>query len=173
MSDARWSGLDGWRLAAAAFSQVDLVLSFLRTTIGPALTQVCMRYLALPSPRSQSRDLMVDHLSRTTPEVLAAERWVEKHCHEAFSIAALAKAMKLSERTLDRRIRLATGMGPLRFVQRVRAERAAQLLGTTALSFEEVSGRVGYGDPGALRRVLKRELGLTPRGLRAAAPSRR
>jgi len=152
--------------AGAAFSQVDLVLSFLRSRGGLRLTQTCMNYLALTAQASQSRHMMVDHLARATPEVLAAEHWVETKLSAPFSVAMLARAIHLSPRTLDRRVRAATGMGPLRFVQRLRVEAAAQLLDTTTLSFDQVSARVGYRDPAAFRRIFKRELGVTAREFR-------
>lgn len=155
--------------AGAAFSQVDLVLSFLRAKGGVGLAQTCMSYLALTAQSSQSRHMMIDHLARATPEVLAAERWVEAKLSRPFPVTALARALHLSPRTLDRRIRSATGMAPLRFVQRLRVEAAAQLLDATSLSFDEVSARVGYSDPAAFRRIFKRELGVTARGLRQAA----
>lgn len=152
--------------AGAAFSQVDLVLSFLRSLGGVGLTQTCMRYLALTAQASQSRHMMIDHLARATPEVLAAERWVAARLSTPFRVATLARALHLSPRTLDRRVRLATGMSPLRFVQRLRVEAAAQLLDTTTLSFDEVSTRLSYCDPSAFRRIFKRELGMTARELR-------
>src|SRR6266849_5332845 len=152
--------------AGAAFSQVDLVLSFLRSCGGLGLTQTCMKYLALTPQASQSRHMMIDHLARATPEVLAAERWVETKLSARFSVATLARALHLSPRTLDRRVRSATGMSPLRFIQRLRVEAAMQLLDTTTLSFDQVSARVGYRDPAAFRRIFKRELGVTACELR-------
>ncbi len=147
--------------AGAAFSQVDLVLSG-----GVGLAQTCMSYLALTAQASQSRHMMIDHLARATPEVLAAERWVETKLSARFSVATLARALHLSPRTLDRRVRSATGRSPLRFIQRLRVEAAMQLLDTTTLSFDQVSGRVGYRDPAAFRRIFKRELGVTAREVR-------
>jgi transcriptional regulator GlxA family with amidase domain len=40
------------------------------------------------------------------------------------------------------------------------------LLETTRLSLEEVSARVGYADPNALRRVMRRHADASPRELR-------
>jgi transcriptional regulator GlxA family with amidase domain len=157
--------------AGAAFSQVDLMLSFLRSCGGVGLTQTCMSYLAVTTQASQSRHMMIDHLARATPDVLAAERWVATRLSAPIPIATLARALHLSPRTLDRRVRSATGMSPLRFVQRLRVEAAAQLLDTTSLSFDQVSTRVGYRDPAAFRRIFKRELGMTARELRRPTAS--
>jgi transcriptional regulator GlxA family with amidase domain len=53
-------------------------------------------------------------------------------------------------------------VSPSRFVQRIRVEKAVSLLGSTALSVEEISARVGYADASTLRRILRRETGKAP-----------
>ena len=93
-----------------------------------------------------------------------------EHLSEDFSIDELARAAGVSARTLARRFHDSLGVSPLRFVQRLRAERGAHLLSTTRASVEEIAARVGYRDPVAFRRVLKREAGVTPRALRRASP---
>ncbi|MEO7455329.1 MAG: helix-turn-helix domain-containing protein, partial [Gemmatimonadaceae bacterium] len=65
-----------------------------------------------------------------------------------------------------RRVARATGMSPVQFLQRVRVERAVELLETTTLSVEEIARRVGYAEPTTLRRLLRREAGALPRELR-------
>jgi transcriptional regulator GlxA family with amidase domain len=60
-------------------------------------------------------------------------------------------------------------LSPIGFVQRLRVETAVQLLRTTRLSLDEVGLRVGYSDSNALRRLIRRETGTTPRELRRAS----
>jgi transcriptional regulator GlxA family with amidase domain len=61
-----------------------------------------------------------------------------------------------------------TGLSPVRFVQRLRVERAVELLETTRLPFDEVARRVGYAEPSTLRRLLRREGIAGAREIRAA-----
>jgi len=82
-------------------------------------------------------------------------------------IPAVARAAGTSPRTLARKLARATGLSPLRFVQRLRAEHAVHLLETTDAPFDEVARQVGYAEPAALRRVLRREIGQTARNIRA------
>jgi hypothetical protein len=73
---------------------------------------------------------------------------------------------RIGATTLARRMKEQLETTPLRFVQRLRAERAVQMLETTASSVEAVAGKVGYADPAAFRRVLRRETGRSPREFR-------
>lgn len=154
--------------AGAALSQVDLMLGLVCRFAGPRIARLCIRYLALETHPTQARYMMAEYLAHDSPEVSRAETWIRGHLAERFSIADVAKATHTSTRTLARRIQRATGASPLRFVQRLRVEYAAQLLETTDLRFDEIAYRVGYEEPAALRRVIKRELGRGPRDLRAS-----
>ena len=69
-------------------------------------------------------------------------------------------------RTKCRRITAATGLSPVRFVQRRRLLEAMHLIETTTLTVEDVATRVGYQDSTALRKIIRRELGTTPSTLR-------
>jgi transcriptional regulator GlxA family with amidase domain len=101
--------------------------------------------------------------------LLLAERFVRRNLGRNITIGELARAARVSARTLTRRMHKALGFAPLQFVQRLKVERAVHLLGTTKLAFEEIARRVGYEDPGALRRLLRREFGATARSFRNTA----
>lgn len=152
--------------AGAALSQIDLMLWLVRRIAGPEVAARCARLLVLDERPSQTRYALVDHLSHDSEEVRRAERFVRKNLQRPLTIAEIANAAHVSPRTLARRTRACVGLSPLGLLQRLRVERAAHLLGTTALSFDEITQRVGYEDPGALRGLLRRELGATARSLR-------
>jgi transcriptional regulator GlxA family with amidase domain len=153
--------------AGAALSQIDLMLWLVRRTCGPEVARVCARYLVVDERRSQARYALVNHIAHDSEAVLLAERYVRRNLDRGVSVGELARAARVSARTLARRMHEALGLAPLQFVQRLKVEQAAHLLGTTRLAFDEIARRVGYEDPGALRRLLRRELGATARSLRA------
>ncbi len=163
---------DVWT-AGAALSIADLSLAIVRSHAGADVAEHCLRYLALDTRPTQARYFVLDHLARTSPELSRAEAWARKHLARGFSIEELARQSGLSPRTLARRMHATFGTSPVRFVQRLRAEQAQHLLTTTAYSFEEICERVGYSDPAALRRVLKRETGTTARAIREESARRR
>ncbi len=154
--------------AGAAMAQMDLMLAIVARHGGARLAAQCARYLLLDERRSQSPYMALGFLAAADEQVKRAESWARKHLATAFPVEELAVAAGLSPRTFARRVERATGLSPVRFLRRLRVERAVELLETTKLSFEEIAGRVGYAEPTTLRRALQQEAGRGARELRLA-----
>jgi AraC-like DNA-binding protein len=77
------------------------------------------------------------------------------------SLAAVAKQLRMSERTLRRRLE-AEGTGHRELLDAVRRELALRHLGEEQLSVEETSYRLGYESPSGLHRAFKRWTGFSP-----------
>jgi transcriptional regulator GlxA family with amidase domain len=58
-------------------------------------------------------------------------------------------------------------------VQRLRVEKAVELLETTSLGLDDIARRVGYAEPSTLRKLLRRDMALGARALRATVKKRR
>lgn len=169
LEESRMLVRDGVCLTAgSAFAQLDLALAVVTATMGAEVAHLCSRYMLIDRRASQARYMIVSHVRNVDETVLAAERWIDTNLGNAISITELASAMALSPKTLSRRMLAATGLSPVRFVQRRRAMEAMHLIETTALTVDEVAARVGYQDATALRKIIKRELGTTPSALRAS-----
>jgi AraC-like DNA-binding protein len=78
------------------------------------------------------------------------------------SLAALATSANLSPFYFARAFKHTTGLPPHHFQQRLRVERAKDLLGTTQFSITEIALRVGYGSSQTLARVFRKNVGATP-----------
>ena len=89
------------------------------------------------------------------------ERFLRQHVRENPPLSAIAGIMHLSERTL-RRLLAADGVSFSRLHDRVRAERALELLHDHDLSIGQVGARVGFADAREFRRAFKRWTGHTP-----------
>jgi transcriptional regulator GlxA family with amidase domain len=152
--------------AGSAYSQLDLALAIVTDAAGAAVAQLCSRYLLIDQRPSQAKYMIPSHIRHNDATVVAAERWIDAHLSGPISIPALSSMLAVSPKTLARRIDAATGMTPLRFIQRRRLMRAAHLIETTALSIDRIATQVGYQDGTALRKLVKREFGTTPRALR-------
>lgn len=155
--------------AGAALAQIDLMLHLLARLGTPGLVRAVARSLAIEERPTQARYMMRASMSGQSDDVVRIERWMRRQRHRPFSLAELARAVGMSPRTVDRRVREATGHGAKKLAQRIRLEHAAHLLQTSRLALDEVAGRVGYRDPNTLRRLLKRELGVNPSQLRREA----
>lgn len=153
--------------AAASLAQAELMLSEVSRLAGPKLASLVSRYLLFDGLPTQARFMVARHLGQGDSLMVKAEDWVRRHLDRQLRIEDLAQALGVGSRTLARRMEQATGGSPNKFVQRVRVEAAVALLETSGESFEEVSRKVGYADPAALRRLIRRETGRSPRELRA------
>lgn len=168
LDESRMLVRDGRMLTAgSAFAQLDLMLAVIADAVGNEAAGICARYLLIDERPSQARYMALSHMQHVDPTVIAAERWIDAHLAEAISVTGLADALGMTSKTLARRIDAAMGLTPLKFVQRRRLMRAAHLIETTGLSIEAVAERVGYQDGTALRKLIKREFGVTPRAIRA------
>lgn len=167
LDEARMLVRDGPRLTAgAALSQLDLMLAIVSEVMGKSVAHLCSRYLLIDQRSSQARYMMQSHLQHEDRTVIAAERWIDAHLAEPISVQALSSELAISAKTLARRIEAATGVSPIKFIQRRRLSRASHLIETTTLSIEAVAAQVGYRDSTALRKLIKREFGMTPSALR-------
>ncbi|MCC3373351.1 AraC family transcriptional regulator [Cohnella sp. REN36] len=99
-----------------------------------------------------------------------AARWLHAQLDRPVSIAQMARELGYHRTHLAKLFRRHRGMSPIRYLQKLRMERAALLL-QEALSVEEVAASVGYADPLYFSKSFKKWMGVTPtdyrKGLRS------
>jgi transcriptional regulator GlxA family with amidase domain len=156
---------DGITTAGAAFGHIDLALAIVRAG-SPALADLVARYLVIDERPAQSAYTIPSALAQSDPTVAAFERWAREHLAEPLTMADAAKAIGVSERTLQRAVRRTIGTSPIRFVQDLRIERARHLLRTTDMSVETISRKVGYERSQTLRVLLRERTGKSTSALR-------
>ncbi|WP_108125019.1 GlxA family transcriptional regulator [Saccharospirillum mangrovi] len=94
-------------------------------------------------------------------KVRMAQARMRERLHLSVSIEQLAAELAISDRQLKRRFAQATGLSPLKYLQKERLKRACQLLENSRLPSARIAGEVGYQDESNFRRLFKRELGMT------------
>ena len=150
--------------AGTALAHLDLALWHVRRR-SPALAESVARHLLYDARPSQSVYAMSDHLAHADPIVVRFERWARANL-AGFSMAAAAKAVGASERTIERRVRAVLGASPVSFVRDLRVEQAVHRLQTSDASLDEIAAAVGYGDGVTLRALLRAKTGRGVRELR-------
>ncbi|HEY8077182.1 MAG TPA: helix-turn-helix domain-containing protein [Labilithrix sp.] len=151
--------------AGAALAHVDLALWLVRRK-SPALAHAVARYLVFDTRPSQAAFALPDHCEHDDPLVARFEHWARSHLCD-FDLAAAARHVGASERTLERRIRAVLGRTPLSYVQDLRVEAAVHRLRTTKDSIDAIAATVGYADGVTLRTLLRKKTGRGVRELRA------
>lgn len=155
--------------AGAAFAQTDLMLHLLRARCGAALAEAVSRTLLLDGRQAQAPYIVPMMLASGDALMSRLSQRIESRLPHPPTVSALAKEFCVSERTLSRHVKTASGITPLALIQRIRLNRARALLEGTKLSVDEIAARVGYGDATALRRLMRKAMGTTPRQFRPAA----
>lgn len=155
--------------AGAVTSYFDLGLRIVARLGGADLARQLARVMLIdPRRQSQAPYVMSAMLERPREGVAEqAERWLQRHLQEEFAIEQLARHCGVSVRTLLRRFHSVHGTTPVRYVQRLRVERAKAMLETSLLSLDEIVERCGYQDTSAFRKLFKTVTQMTPREYQA------
>ena len=94
--------------------------------------------------------------------VLRIQRYLEEHYPETVTVYSLASDNYVSTRTLQRRFFKSVQLTIIEYLQKLRLQKACQLIELTKKSISEISYSVGYQNVGAFRKTFLREYGLTP-----------
>ena len=154
--------------AGAAFAQTDMMLHLLRTQFSPALADAVSRALLIDGRQSQAQFIVPALLANGNELIAKLVTRFESALPNPPSVADLAAEFCMSDRTLSRHVRAATGRSTSALLQSVRLSKARMLLETSKLTVEQVAERVGYVDTTALRRLMRKVMGATPRQFRPA-----
>jgi transcriptional regulator GlxA family with amidase domain len=152
--------------SAGVTAGIDLSLSLVEADHGKAMSLRVAKRLVLPlhragGQRQFSAELLAQQhgddelLARLTP-------WLQARLKQDISVADMAHAMALSERTLHRHLTSLTGQSPARFVNRLRLERACALLEEGRGTLKRVAQQSGFGSEYNLRRTFRQTLGVSP-----------
>lgn len=98
--------------------------------------------------------------------ILAIQHFLQSHFCEPISTALLASKFFISERTLLRRFFKATRMRPTEYIQKLRIQKACELLETTSSTLDKIAEKVGYVDIKSFRKIFVKIMGLTPKEFR-------
>ncbi|MEV0948648.1 helix-turn-helix domain-containing protein [Rhodococcus sp. NPDC049939] len=141
--------------AGAAFAHIDLALTIVRQH-SPALADLVARYLLIGDRPSQAIFAVPSLLATADPTMMAFERWVRDHLEEPLPVSVVARAIGVSQRTLQRTTAAVVGMSPMEFVQEIRLDQATFLLRTTQQSADAIARAVGYQNAATLRALIRR-----------------
>jgi transcriptional regulator GlxA family with amidase domain len=146
---------------SGVLSGVDLALHLLSLDVGRGRAEAVGRAV-IATPRR------ADIGSRRNGEELMAAvmGWLRDHLHEPLSLPHVAEELYISERSLVRKFRAATGDTIFEWVNRERVDRARLLLETTDRPIADIAVAVGFGSPETLRRNFQRHVGTTARSYR-------
>ena len=103
----------------------------------------------------------------TDTTVLELQDWLDQNFNRTIALSELARQAGLSERSLLRRFKAATGDTPNTYLQLLRVEHARHHLETSRRPIDEIINTVGYEDVSSFSRLFRKHTGLAPGAYRA------
>jgi transcriptional regulator GlxA family with amidase domain len=141
--------------SAGVASGIDLALHLVAVRHGPAAAAAVARAMVVYARRNGEEpqdSVLLRHRAHLNEAVHRAQDIIDTRFAEPLPLPELAAAVGVSERTLTRRFRTATGLTPLRYQQLLRVERAEQLI-RHGTGHEAAARAVGFADARMLRRL--------------------
>jgi AraC family transcriptional activator FtrA len=165
--------------SAGTAAGIDLCLHLVRRDHGAAVANSVARRMVVAPHREGGQAQFVEApvpapaAGAGAPDpVAAAMAHALAHLREPLSVADLARAAHVSERTLNRRFLAATGTSPARWLLDRRVAAALPLLEEGDHPVEHVGALVGLPSPAAFRRHFTRALGVPPSAWRRSFAGR-
>ena len=124
------------------------------------------RRIVLGGVRVEARASTAHFIGRD-PLVAKVRAAVAARIGETLPVAALAKSLGVSRRTLELRFRAETGVPLGEAILDERLTRAKDLLRTTSLPCEEIAAACGICDASHLAHLFRRKFGASPSSFRA------
>ena len=93
--------------------------------------------------------------------VAQAQVWAVDNYASSAPVAAMADHCGLTERSLLRRFKRATGQTPADYIQTLRIEEAKQVLETSTSPIDKVAEDVGYTETSSFRNAFRKRVGMS------------
>jgi transcriptional regulator GlxA family with amidase domain len=155
--------------SAGVTAGIDLALALVEQDLGRTVALAVARYLVvfLKRPGGQAQFSAALSLQAAEDRFGTLHDWINGHLADDLSLPVLARRAAMSERTFSRHYAEATGLTPVRAVERLRVEAARRLLSESRLPVKRISRRCGFGSEETMRRSFLRLLAATPQDYRA------
>ena len=179
--DAAWGArlIEDRRVVTAAgpLSWIDVALHVVRELCGVDAARIAAEFTlgeAAPFKGAQLGPTVYNAtgLNEGAGAFLSDAERIVRQSNSSMSAQELARALSTSERTLHRRLKLASGESPKTFIDRIRVETARMLLETSAKPVKELAASAGFADEASFRRAFRRFAGMAPSAYRVWARAR-
>lgn len=146
----------------------DLGLVVVRRLLGAVAMMETARFMMIDPPGREQRfySTFSPEMGHGDAAILKTQRHLHARGPLKASVTDMAGWSGLELRTFARRFHGATGLRPNEYHQRLRIEKAREMLETTTTPINQVAYDVGYGDPGSFRLTFSKLMGLSPRDYR-------
>jgi transcriptional regulator GlxA family with amidase domain len=150
--------------AGGYFAVIDLALHLVARSSSKDLAHQLGSVLLADSVRQKQSvyaQALVSDLSGN-PAFTTLDAWIAERIHLSPMVEEMARHCHMSLRSFQRQFSQTYAMGPKKYLQLKRVEKAKALLADASLTMEAVLEGVGLSDLAAFRKIFQREIGLSP-----------
>ena len=127
----------------------------------------CYRDKVMQTAEAMIRDIELSAKKNThSPSVLSIMKYLEEHYCETVSLDSISQAVHLNKTYISTAFKRETGENVSDCLQRLRIQKAAQLLSKSAMSIREIAQHVKIDDPAYFAKVFRKYMGMTPKDYR-------
>lgn len=154
--------------AGGVMSWLDLGLELVAQNAGPGVMMQLGKNLVVDTGhRAQSYyEQFFPKRNHADEVVLKAQDYIDQHYTSRIKTSDLAELGHMTERSFLRRFQRELNLTPTDYLQRLRIQKACELLESSKKSFEAISVEVGYENSSACRKIFVRIIGITPKQFR-------
>lgn len=128
-----------------------------------ALSRLVFLLSGHPSGLASSRS---ERSQREAGRVKVMLEYIHGHYGGELTTAAIARSAMVSQSECLRCFRAVIGQSPIRYAQRYRVQKAAELLSASALSVSEIGARCGFSDASYFAKTFRALKGCSPSSYR-------
>ncbi len=160
---------DGVYTSGGATSTFHLLLHILEKYCGRKVAIYVAKLFAIDMDREQQSYFAVWSPSHRHQDELVSEAQMrmENRFRDRVTVEEVIRDLPVSRRNFIRRFKIATGITPIEYLQRIRIEAAKKLLEQKQENITGVMMHAGYEDAKAFRQVFRKIVGLSPKEYRA------
>jgi len=163
---------DGIVTSAGIAAGIDMALALIERDAGPVVASEVAREMVVYIRRDGAHDqasVYLDYQTHLSPGIHQLQQHLVANPASRETLAELARIAGMSERNLTRVFKRITGISIHDFRERLRVERARDLMRNPTLTLDAVAAACGFADGRQLRRVWSARFGAPPSATRARA----
>lgn len=155
--------------AGGLMSWIDLGLEIVAQFTKPHIMRTLGKFLIVDTGKREQRyyGSFTPKFTHGNKQILQVQHYIQGNYNTTLNVSVLAALACMSERTFLRQFTNATTLKPIQYIQKVRVQKACEILETTTQSFEQIALNIGYDDVNSFRKVFIKVIGLSPTAFKA------
>ena len=151
--------------SAGVTAGIDTCLAIVREDFGDSVAANVARhlvvYLQRPGEVGQF-SAAIQSQTRSDTRLASVIHWIQDNLDGDLTLPILAKHSSMSERHLQRKFKACFGISVSKFVEKLRVERAKDILSVANASIAVTAQTVGFKSSDSFRRAFERQTGISP-----------